>query len=120
MDKIIVAGLPVRARVGVTEEERASEQELLVDVELSLDLRAAGESDELRDTVDYERACRTVVDVAAAQSFHLIEAFAERSAETLLSDLAVSAVVLRVQKPGALRAWGARHATVEIRRTRDG
>jgi len=120
VDRIVVAELPVRALVGVTEEERTAEQELIVDVELTLDLRAAGRSDDLGDTVDYERACRTVVDVAASRPFQLIEALAARTAEALLADLGVAEVLVRVRKPSALRAWGARHAAVEIRRTRDG
>ncbi len=120
MDRIVVAELPIRARVGVTERERASEQELIVDVELAVDLRAAGASDDLGDTVDYDRACRTVVDVASSRPYSLIEALAERTAEALLADPAVDEVVVRVRKPAALRAWGARHAAVEIRRRRDG
>lgn len=120
MDRILVAELPVHTHVGVTEEERASEQELTVDVELALDLRAAGRSDELRDTIDYERACRMVVAVATSGPFRLIEALAARMAEVLLAELGVAEVLVRVRKPGALSAWGARHAAVEIRRARDG
>jgi dihydroneopterin aldolase len=120
VDKIIVAELPLRARVGVGEVERAAEQEILVDVELSFDVAAAGLSDDLRDTIDYERVSVVAGSVAKARPFHLLEAIAEEIARALLSELPVGEVAVRVRKPAALRAYGAAYAGVEIRRRRDG
>lgn len=110
----------LEARVGVDEGERAVPQEIVVDVELHLDLARAGTNDELSATVDYEAVCELVVDVACAHPFRLIEAIAEEAAGALLGRFDVAEVLVRVRKPGALRAWRAPYAAVEVRRRRDG
>lgn len=120
MDRILVPGLPLQARVGVDEEERARPQAIAVDVELGLDLRAAGASDELSTTVDYEAVCALADEVVRARSFRLIEAVAEAIAAAVLARFDVTEAVVRVRKPAALERWGAPYAQVEVRRGRNG
>jgi dihydroneopterin aldolase len=118
VDRVIIAALPVDARVGVTAEERAVPQGLSLDVELFLDLTRAGKQDELSATVDYAAVCASVLAVVEARAFHLIEAVADEVAAALLQHYPVAGVCVRVRKPGALRAFGAANAAVEVQRTR--
>ena len=120
MDKIILAEIPLLVWVGVTEEERGSEQEIVIDVELWLDLAAAGADDDLSKAVNYEAVCETVEAVARSRPFRLIEAIAEESARAVLEQFAVAEVQVRVRKPGALQTRGVPYAAVEIRRRRGG
>ena len=53
MDQLILNGIEVECIIGDQPEERESEQRLLVDVALDIDLADAAESDRLEDTVDY-------------------------------------------------------------------
>lgn len=119
MDRIVVPRIPVRARVGVTEEERREEQDLLIDIGLYLDLGAAGRSDDLSNGVDYDAACDAVERAVAARSFHLIEAVAEAVADAIMGGFTVTEVDVRVEKPGALSHRGVPFAAVEIHRRRD-
>jgi dihydroneopterin aldolase len=118
VDRIIVPEIPLRARVGVTAEERAAEQEIFVDVEVGLDLRPAGTSDDLGLSVDYEAVCEAVEAVARSRPFRLIETIAEECARALLTGFAVAEVRVRVRKPGALRSRGVPYAAVEVFRRR--
>jgi dihydroneopterin aldolase len=120
LDWIVIPGIPLEAHVGVTEEERASPQEIQVGLTLHLDLSRAGASDALADTVDYEAVCQTVSDVVGDVPFHLIEAIAERVASAILDAFAVARVDVSVKKPDALRERGVAFAAVEISRDRDG
>ncbi len=120
VDRIFVPEIPMRARVGVTEAERASGQELSIDVELGLDLSPAGRGDALERTVDYERVCDVVDGVVRARAFHLIEAVAEACARGVLDAFPViEEVRVHVRKPGALRSRGVPYAAVEVVRRRD-
>jgi dihydroneopterin aldolase len=118
MDRIILPDIPLRARVGVTAEERATEQEIFLDVEIGLDLRPAGTSDDLAHTVDYDAVCEALARVARSRQFRLIEAIAEECASAVLAALAVEEVRVRVRKPGALRSRGVPYAAVEVFRRR--
>jgi len=120
MDRVVIPGLPVPVRVGVTAEERQAEQEILLDLELYLDLAAPGRRDDLRWTVDYDEACQVADSVVRAQSFRLIESLAETVAGALLEAFDIAEVVVCVRKPGALTRWGVPYAAVEIRRARHG
>ena len=102
------------------EEERARPQEIVVEVELRLDLRSAGEADDLGSTVDYEEVCALAAATVRSRSFALIEAVAEQVAAALLERFDVAEARVRVRKPGALRAWEVPYAQVEVRRARDG
>jgi len=120
VDRIVVAGLSLEARVGVGDSERATPQEIVIDVELRLDLREAGASDELAATVDYEAICRLVDDLVGSGSFKLLEAVAHETAMALIDRFDVPEARVRVRKPAALRSWGVPHAEIEVRRRRDG
>jgi dihydroneopterin aldolase len=102
MDKIFIEGFTVFARHGVHPEEAVLGQRFIFDVELHLDLGAAGRSDRLADTVDYGAVMSRVTQVAERRHCRLLEALAEAVVEDLLAAFPrVSAVRLKVHKPAA-------------------
>lgn len=119
VDRILIPRLPLRARVGVGDAERSTEQDVEIHVELRLDLRRAGERDDLALTVDYDEVCARVAAGVASREFRLIEAMAEACAEDLLAAFPrVDEVHVEVRKPGALRARGVPYAGVGVTRRR--
>ena len=73
---IILEGIELRGRCGVTAEERGVGQTLVVDVRLDPQARGAGQSDDLDDTVDYGRVVDFVRSVVEGGEFHLLERLA--------------------------------------------
>ena len=100
-DRITLTGLTVRGRHGVLPEERAQGQDFVVDAVLELDLRAAGASDALIDTVDYGGLAERLAAVVAGEPVDLLEALADRLAQVCLADGRVVTVKLTVHKPQA-------------------
>ena len=117
MDRIRLEGMAFDGRHGVSDSERAHTQQFTVDIRVETDLRRAGGSDDLDDTIDY-RALRSIArDVITGESAHLIEALAERIAARALEVPGVTAVSVRVAKrPKSMEPLEA--AAVEIERTR--
>jgi FolB domain-containing protein len=118
MDRILISDLLVRCVIGVRDEERRDKQDVLINLELSADLRKAGASDRLEDAVDYAALKKRIVAMAEQSSFHLVEALAEKIAALCLEHPMVVEAVVRVEKPTALRF--ARSVGVEIVRGRAG
>ena len=116
LDRLRIRELRVRARVGVTAEERRLPQEVLITVTLHADLSKSSRSDELRDTVDYKAVKKAILADCESKSFKLIERMAQRIADLALSDARVQHVEVSIQKPGALRF--AASSEVEIARSR--
>lgn len=118
MDQVILSGARLQARIGVTEQERAQPQELVVDVELAVDTREAARRDDLRFSIDYAAVWRKLESVAGLQPYALVETLAERIAAAVLEEFPAEAVRVLVRKPGALRAEGVDWAGVGITRRR--
>jgi dihydroneopterin aldolase len=87
---------------GVNPEERVSGQRFTVDVTMAVDLRAAGESDDLEATVSYSAVYKTVRRIVEGEPRNLIEAVAEAVAAAILVEFPpVARVTVTVRKPEA-------------------
>jgi D-erythro-7,8-dihydroneopterin triphosphate epimerase len=116
LDRIHILDLKLRCIVGVFAEERREKQDVILNLTLYADLRKAGRSDELADTVDYKTIKKKVIALVEASSYQLVERLAERVAEVCLEDRRVKKVEVFLEKPGALRF--ARSVGVAIARER--
>lgn len=116
-DRIELRGLRLAAVVGVLPHERTTVQPLELDLDVVVDLSAAGASDDLGDTVDYGALCQAVDDTVSRSRYALLEALAEAvSATVLAQDPRIGAVVVAVRK---LRPPVAQHLdTSGVRLTR--
>lgn len=101
VDRIALTGLRVRGHHGVLAAERADGQDFIVDAVLEVDLRPAGASDDLADTLDYGVLASQLAAVVAGEPVDLIETLAARLAEVCLADGRVVSVEVTVHKPAA-------------------
>lgn len=115
-DWIRLEGLNIDAPVGVHDWEKHAPRPLLLDIELALDLRAAGASDALADTIDYQAVAATAAEVARRAHHALIEAYAEQLAREIFLRFPCTALRLTVHKPGAVART--RSLSVHIERSR--
>jgi len=98
-DRIIVGGIKFHAYHGLTRLEREVGVRCSIDVEISLDLTPAINSDHLADTIDYRAIHRLVLEIGQDRtSYHLIESVAGRIAEEILRRFGVREVTVRVRK----------------------
>jgi dihydroneopterin aldolase len=98
MDRIVIRDLRIQTRVGVSDEERSRPQPLLVNIEIGADLSAAGDSDELADTVDYDRVITEIADVLKTEEAKLLEHVADSIAAVVVRFKGVRTVTVEVLK----------------------
>ncbi|HAG70411.1 MAG TPA: 2-amino-4-hydroxy-6-hydroxymethyldihydropteridine pyrophosphokinase [Lachnospiraceae bacterium] len=102
MDYITISNLEVFGYHGVYEEEKKLGQKFLVSARLGLDLKFAGEDDDISESVHYGKVCRLIHDHMKEHTYHLIEAAAENLAEEILLTYGrVRNVSIEVKKPWA-------------------
>lgn len=102
METLFIHALQVRARIGVYAWEQALLRPLQLDLALHGDFRAACQSDQLADTLDYDQLSAAIRALAAEQPFALIERFAEAVAHCALGFEPVRRVEVTVTKRGAI------------------
>lgn len=118
MDTIELQGLALECVLGVYPDERHREQPVRVDLEMELDLRAAGESASIHDTIDYDRATHEIGALLRFRRYRLLENAAHEVAAMLFGvHPLLQRLRLRLAKPQAL-AGRAEAAAVRIERER--
>jgi FolB domain-containing protein len=116
-DSVFIRNLTMPCKVGVPNNERRRDQEIVVDLTVYCDLRKAGVSDDIRKTVSYSKLKESVVEFASKGDFRLLEAVAEGVASLVLRDRTVRRVTVAVRK----RRFGRAPAVgVEITRRQHG
>ncbi|MGH3624699.1 MAG: dihydroneopterin aldolase [Sciscionella sp.] len=117
-DRITLTGLRVRGNHGVFEHERAEGQDFLVDVTVWVDLRHAGASDDLADTVDYGAIARRAAAVVGGPPRELVETVAAEIADGLMVDARLHAAEVTIHKPQAPIPLDFADVAVTVRRSR--
>ncbi|HZS14108.1 MAG TPA: dihydroneopterin aldolase [Candidatus Dormibacteraeota bacterium] len=117
-DRLLLEGMEFYGFHGDIEAERSLGGRYSVDVELLADLRSAGRSDSIDDTIDYVRCFQVVRDLVENRQFRLLEALAEAIAQALLREHSrAGSVRVRVAKQPPVRGSFQRFA-VEVERGR--
>jgi len=99
-DRILLEGMVFHGRHGTLPAERELGQPFVVDLELRLNLRPAGLSDDLEQTVDYGEVHRRAKEIVEGPPVNLTETIAERIAAAVLEEHPpVEAVRVKVAKP---------------------
>jgi dihydroneopterin aldolase len=103
-DKIFIHALKSEAIIGIYDWERQVRQTVLVDVEISADIRKAALTDSIEDTLNYKRVAKRVLAFVEGSQFHLVETLAEHLAMLILEEFGVGWVRITLSKPGAVRS----------------
>jgi FolB domain-containing protein len=114
MDKLLIKDLFLRCVIGTNDSERKEKQDVLINVELSLDLSEAARKDDLAETVNYREVTKEIIQMVENSRFYLVETLADRIAQMYLKHPKVRRVRVSVEKPAALRF--ARSVGAEISR----
>lgn len=98
VDKVFIKRLVAPAMIGVLPEERKAPQNLLIDLEMSVDICLAAKGDDLTKTVDYAAVRRSIIEYISESPFELLETLADRLATHLHQAFDLSALRLCITK----------------------
>lgn len=118
-DKIVIKDMVFYAYHGVFDAERELGQRFEVDIELHLDLRQIGRSDDIDLTINYVDVYTIIKDLVEEQEFHLVEGLAETIADQILDSYKLQGVTVRVRKPHVPIGGITGGVEIEIHRTPD-
>ena len=117
LDRIHIRDLLVRGILGINPDEREKRQDILVNATLWCDTRAAGDSDQIEDAINYRTVTKAMIAHIEQKRPFLVERLvADLARLSFATDKRIKAVEINVEKPGALRF--ARSVGITIYRTR--
>ncbi len=103
---------------GVLPSEKELGQHFIIDIKINCDLKEAGISDNLEKSISYADVYTAIESVAKEKSYDLIEALAERCAETVILKFGAEKVKIKVKKPQAPINGSFKYCGVEIKRNK--
>ena len=119
MDVIRLKNMVFYGYHGVSESEKSLGGKFEVDLDLYKDLKIAGQSDDLNETLNYEKIYKTVQNCTKRNKYYLIEKLADRIAQSVLRKYKTDKVIVRVRKPHAPVKGVLDTVEVEIVRTKN-
>jgi dihydroneopterin aldolase len=102
MDIVFIENYTVQAKHGYYKEEHAKRQRFITSIHAYMDVKKAGETDALKDTLNYEKLRECISDVLSEPPHDLVESLAEAMAARILR-YEVSKVEVEIKKPDV---WG--------------
>ena len=97
-DAILIHELELTGRIGVTAEERAAPQRLLLSLTIWPRASFVQVDDDLGRTIDYAEICAAATAVVSTRSDKLIETLAEAVAAELLQNFPIRLLCLELRK----------------------
>ena len=98
MSRITIVDLEVHYCVGVSDEERAKPQRLLLTIDMSFDFSAASVSDRVEKTINYQAVVDDLLKYGDARNWKLLEKLVANLADFILNKYRPQSVMVEVKK----------------------
>ena len=94
MDRIFLSEMKIETTVGIWEWEKRIKQQVIIDIEMSADIKKAAATDQIEDTLNYKAVAKSVRKLVEESSFQLVETMAEKISELVIGEHNVSCCLL--------------------------
>lgn len=98
MSRISIVDLEVHYCIGVTDEERAKPQRLLLTVEMKFDFSSAAISDRIEKTINYQSLAEELFKFGAGRNWKLLERLVTNIADMILARYKPESVLVEAKK----------------------
>lgn len=119
MDGVIkIEDFRIHCIMGAHAHERLQDQEISLDLEMTVNLTEPVQTDSVTDTVDYEAVAKVCKELAQTRRYHLLETFAYEALHAVMDSFSIiKKMRVRARKLRSLPL--ARYATVEFEKERE-
>ena len=115
MSRITIVDLEVHYCVGVSDEERAKPQRLLLTIDMTYDFSAASVSDRVEKTINYQSVVDDLLKYGDARNWKLLEKLVANLADFILNKYRPQSVLVEAKKFVIPKA---RYVAVSVTRSR--
>lgn len=98
MSRITIVDLEVFYCVGVSGEERAKPQRLLLTIDMSLDFTSAAISDRIEKTINYQKVAEDLLKFGEGRSWKLLERLVSNIGDMIMAQYQPQSVLVEAKK----------------------
>jgi dihydroneopterin aldolase len=99
LDIVKITNLKTSTVIGICEDELFEPQPLIITIDMGILRPTACDSDDIRQTVEYDCVRKTVIKFATNNKYKLLESFGEQLSRILLDKYKLSIIKLEIEKP---------------------
>ena len=103
MDIVFIKSLKIDTVIGVYDWERNIRQNIILDIQMSSDIKKASKTDDIEQALDYKAVTKRITNFVRQSRFKLVETLAQKIAEIILTEFNVSWVKLSLNKGEVLK-----------------
>lgn len=100
---IKIKNLRLQTIIGVFDWEREDKQDVIINAQIDFDGRAAADSDDIKQTLDYKTLTKKITATVESSQFFLVEKLANTILQVIMDHPLVEHATVEVDKPQALR-----------------
>ena len=116
MDIVFIQGLKIDCVIGIYDWERKVRQDIVLDIEMTFNIKPAAKTDHIDQTLDYKAVSKRLIEFVQGSEFQLVETLAEKITQIIINEFEVEKVKLTLNKGEAVT--GAQGVGVVIERSR--
>ena len=103
MNTISIVDLEITCIIGILPNERVTEQTVLLDIDLDIDIGGSTFADDINETIDYTKIAEMATQLAISKKYKLIESFCIDLTNLFLDTFKIiQKSNITVKKPNAL------------------
>jgi len=115
MSKIVISDLEVSYCIGITDEERARPQRLLITVDFTFDFTSSSVSDRIEKTINYADVAQELIHYGDNRNWKLLERLVANMADHIMAKYKPQSVTLEIKKFALPQT---RYVSISLTRTR--
>jgi dihydroneopterin aldolase len=102
MARIHVKNLTCYTTIGIHPWEKGRKQKVILNIEIEFDASKSAKSDNIKDTIDYEKISNSAIASVTNSKYELIEGLVQSIVNDILADKRVISAKVTLDKPEAL------------------
>ncbi|HOV13769.1 MAG TPA: dihydroneopterin aldolase [Spirochaetota bacterium] len=104
MVTIKIKNLKLQTIIGIHDYERQNKQDIIINIKIKIDDAKATVSDDINDTLDYDKLSKKIIKEVENSNFFLIEKLTDFVLNIIFEEHKVKYAKVSIDKPNALKS----------------
>ena len=113
---VFIKNFIIEEIIGIHEHEKTKKQKIKFNIVLDVNQSSVPDEKDIKSIVDYEKITNKLENLTKSKKYNFLESLAEDSFKEIFEDKRINSVVIKIEKPEAIK--NAESVGVEVFKTR--
>ena len=113
---VFIKNFIIEEIIGIHEHEKTKKQKIKFNIVVNVNKNTVPDEKDIKSIVDYEKITNKLENLSKSKKYNFLESLAEDSFKEIFEDKRINSVVIKIEKPEAIK--NAESVGVEVFKTR--